>query len=466
MDYFVKEFIIQEIEKYIPFDMHNLFNTSNNIQFKEFKTQYIYLKMNQDFSLKYCSSDIYIKNKGLEEIEINTGITFHNYINLQYKKLNNRLSININNRTITNVMNMYNIHTLNLVNCSLEDVGSLGNTHTLNLSKSRSGYEMYNSYEEDYTPIQRRRYIHNPGRGLPFKGVEYLGKVYSLNLSYTDISDEDIKHLGKCHTLIISNNEKITDKGIKHLGKVHILDLKNCNKITDEGLKYLEKAHTLDVTNCNKITDEGLKYLEKVHTLDLERTHITDEGVKYLGKVHTLNLSGCKKITDEGVKYLGKVHTLNLSGCNKITDEGVKYLGKVHILNISHCDFITDEGVKFLGNCHTLNVCGLDITEKSIKYLSNCDTLHLGRCGKLPNGMYALFRGFGVNYYPECTTINDNDLKYISTCATIHLRGCSNITNIGISHLGNIETLKLYDCKKLIIEGFVGTERCQSHNII
>ena len=58
MDYFVKEFLIQEIEKYIPFDMHNLFNTSNNIQFKEFKTQYIYLKMNQDFSLKYCSSDI------------------------------------------------------------------------------------------------------------------------------------------------------------------------------------------------------------------------------------------------------------------------------------------------------------------------------------------------------------------------------------------------------------------------
>ena len=193
----------------------------------------------------------------------------------------------------------------------------------------------------------------------------------------------------------------------------------------------------------NKIL-KNVNILGNVHTLDLERTHITDEGVK----------------------YLGKVHTLNLSGCNKITDEGVKYLGKVHILNISHCDFITDEGVKFLGNCHTLNVCGLDITEKSIKYLSNCDTLHLGRCGKLPNGMYALFRGFGVNYYPECTTINDNDLKYISTCATIHLRGCSNITNIGISHLGNIETLKLYDCKKLIIEGFVGTERCQSHNII
>ena len=241
------------------------------------------------------------------------------------------------------------------------------------------------------------------------------------------------------------------------------LYIKIRNKIL-KNVNILGNVHTLDIVYCKSI--HYINGLGNVHTLDLERTHITDEGIKHLGKVHTLNLSGCNKITDEGVKYLGKVHTLNLSGCNKITDVGVKHLGKVHILNISHCDFITDEGVKFLGNCHTLNVCGLDITEKSIKYLSNCHTLHLGRCGKLPNGMYALFRCFGVNYYPECTTINDNDLKYISTCTTIHLRGCSNITNIGISHLGNIETLKIYDCKKLIIEGFVGTERCQPHNII
>ena len=84
--------------------------------------------------------------------------------------------------------------------------------------------------------------------------------------------------------------------------------------ITDEEVKYLGACHTLDLYGT-QITDEGVKYLGACHTLDLGYTKIIDEGVKYLGACHTLNLRGTK-ITDEGVKYLGTCHTLHLQYTN------------------------------------------------------------------------------------------------------------------------------------------------------
>ena len=74
-------------------------------------------------------------------------------------------------------------------------------------------------------------------------------------------------------------------------------------EVTDEGLKWLQGVHTIDL-RWIKVTDEGLKWLQGVHTIDLRyNTKVTDEGMKWLQGVHTINLFNTK-VTDEGLKWL------------------------------------------------------------------------------------------------------------------------------------------------------------------
>ena len=66
------------------------------------------------------------------------------------------------------------------------------------------------------------------------------------------------------------------------------LNLGDCVKVTDEGLKYLGNCHTLILGNCS-ITDEGLKYLTNCKILDLfDCFDITKEGKKCLTKCRVL----------------------------------------------------------------------------------------------------------------------------------------------------------------------------------
>lgn len=429
MEYFTREFLIQEIQEYIPFDIHNLFNTSPNVIFNEFKKKYRFIKLNQKFSLKYCNDDIYIKKE--QDISCNTGMTFYDYINSQ-NNVNKRLSINIHKGNMNDIrikiMNLGDIHTLNLISCSLENVSSLANVHTLNLSKSKSGYN-YNVPSVIQTPS-----------GTPFKGVEFLGKVHTLDLSYTGMTDEDIKHLGNCYNLNIGYNDKITDECLKYLGKVHSLNIAGCYKITNEGIKHLVNVSSLNISNCNKITNEGIKHLGKVHSLNiLDCNKITINGIKHLANINTLEINGCdiptcmttlgnikslilhdcRNITNTDLKYLSKCHTLDLSNGANITREGIKHLENVHTLNVSGCKKIMNEDLKYLGNCHTLNLDYCEkITDEGLKYLAKCHTLHL----------------FG------CNDITDKGLKYLAKCNTIYI-DCSFTKNISedcIRNLGNV----------------------------
>jgi hypothetical protein len=91
----------------------------------------------------------------------------------------------------------------------------------------------------------------------------------SLNISWTNITD--VSALGRVHTLMLSNCQKISD--VSALGRVHTLDLSFCSLITD--VSALGGVHTLDLTLCSLITD-----------------------VSALGGVHTLHLSHCSGVTD------------------------------------------------------------------------------------------------------------------------------------------------------------------------
>ncbi len=88
--------------------------------------------------------------------------------------------------------------------------------------------------------------------------IDLIKNCHTLDLTWTNITDESVIELKNCHTLYLYRTN-ITDKSVK--------ELKNC--------------HTLSLSNTN-ITYESVKELKHCHTLHLYRTNITDECVKEL----------------------------------------------------------------------------------------------------------------------------------------------------------------------------------------
>ena len=88
-----------------------------------------------------------------------------------------------------------------------------------------------------------------------------------LDLSYTKITDKELKHLSGLTDLrhLDLSYTKITDKELKHLSGLTNLRTLNLGEIeiTDKGLQYLSKLRNLeDLKLRAEITDEGLKKLE------------------------------------------------------------------------------------------------------------------------------------------------------------------------------------------------------------
>src|ERR1700722_2207010 len=53
----------------------------------------------------------------------------------------------------------------------------------------------------------------------------------NYDFSESNITDENVKMLGNCHTLNLSGCKKITDESIKMLGNCHTLYLSYCDQI-------------------------------------------------------------------------------------------------------------------------------------------------------------------------------------------------------------------------------------------
>src|SRR5262249_20881252 len=78
-------------------------------------------------------------------------------------------------------------------------------------------------------------------------------------------------------------------------------------QVTDEGMKHLADCKQLRIlwVASTAITDKGLQHLGKcqdLQSLSLDRTKVSDEGLKHLGRIkhlHYLALSGCKGVSDK-----------------------------------------------------------------------------------------------------------------------------------------------------------------------
>jgi hypothetical protein len=151
----------------------------------------------------------------------------------------------------------------------------------------------------------------NPG----ISRLNYLDDYKSLNLSGTDVTDEELVYLDRLDGpfgLKLANT-KVTDLGVAHLANLSnlcALDLSG-TRITDASILHLTKLRDLCRLNLagTCVTDKGLRFPTpplELNMLDLRDTSISDAAIPQLTKLrylHDLNLEGTR-VSDAGIEAL------------------------------------------------------------------------------------------------------------------------------------------------------------------
>lgn len=238
-----------------------------------------------------------------------------------------------------------------------------------------------------------------------------------LNLSETNITDDEMIHLVRLHSLTY-------------------LDLSCCKGITDNGFRRLGQLPSLthlSIWGCSRITDNGMTCLAKLQSLS------------------RLDISYCKEITDNGIRHLAQLHSLtylDLSCCEGITDNGMKHLSRMQsltYLDISWCE-ITDQGLAPLADTalEYLNLHDIRINGEGLKYLKKLPLkkLFLSRCGEIVDDMLVYLTELPLEHLClyHCKKITDAGLDHLSRLPLVKLSlgGCMGITDKGLRKLDHL----------------------------
>src|SRR3989304_6115570 len=101
-------------------------------------------------------------------------------------------------------------------------------THLKNMMISRHHYQMI-LQTSWFQPFRFSSFSHYQQGQLPLGAPERLILKHAIiDLSNFKITNDEVKHLGACHTLDLYGT-KITDEGVKYLGTCHTLDLGRTN---------------------------------------------------------------------------------------------------------------------------------------------------------------------------------------------------------------------------------------------
>ena len=134
--------------------------------------------------------------------------------------------------------------------------------------------------------------------------------IISLDLSYSDIKDDDLAVLANMTQLeyiYLEGNPKLTDAGIAHLAKctkLRHLELRQTS-VTGSGFAALaacQELRTIDLTQC-PVTDETVVQIPRFAVLDniyLGGTQITDTGARHFLEWTSLDgFGGPEQITED-----------------------------------------------------------------------------------------------------------------------------------------------------------------------
>lgn len=264
--------------------------------------------------------------------------------------------------------------------------------------------------------------------------VKYFPNLESLNISYTNLTDEGIavltSGLKKLKDLNLESCWQITDTGVALLSRFENLKKLNLSGsttwgkeslITDKSLfmiaTFLPQLESLILTHCQKISDKGIAYLSSLKQLKIlnlwDCTHITDESLNTiktsLKTLESLNLGLCNNITDQGlagIEELKELKKLTLDRCSQLTDEALRYLTRntqLNYLDVKRCSNITNKGLSYtaaLKELEHLHLTGCEhITKEGViglqKELKKIERICLGKTAILKDDLLELKLSFG-----------------------------------------------------------------------
>ena len=260
-------------------------------------------------------------------------------------------------------------------------------------------------------------------------------------------------------------NGPIDDAGMAALRafpNLTYLEVDTAERVTNVGLAYLvglPKLTTLHFPWATSITDEGMAYLRALPELAgllLHWAGISDAALRYLEtltKLSVLELRECKHITGSGLLHLRaapNLATLDLAGASQFNDTGVQAVSLctgLTKLDLSRCPQITHQGIVHLRNLFNLTYLDLSrnpqVDDKGVVALcelQRLSTLHLAgtaitnvglsHVGDIPGLLY-----LDLSYCERITDRGLSHLRRLKKLAYLNVSGCKRLTPRGINRL-------------------------------
>jgi len=292
--------------------------------------------------------------------------------------------VNLACSRVSDVRVLRHVHTLWLHKCSLiTDISWLGNVKSLGIG--------YCPNIRDFSVLRSIPDVTMMGHYKTAIDYSLFTNTHKLRLSDVTITDSDLVHLRRVHSLQLDDCKLLTTlsmlkdceiqdlyldrlkiSDVSMLGHIPKLKIRACYKVVD--VRALKNVKDLSFISCHGFTDVSM--LGGVEHLSLFGSNVGD--VSVLANVRSLDLSFCHWVMD--VSALGKLHTLKMLDCIQITDFSA--LGLLYELDLTQCNIAHDQ-LKFLGNIHTLILSNTNVTD--VSELARVHTLDLSHCRQLTN---------------------------------------------------------------------------------
>jgi hypothetical protein len=184
-----------------------------------------------------------------------------------------------------------------------------------------------------FCDVVAAHYCARAGNGvMPWKEFKELPTLERLDLSGSEVTDSELKHLNEFTELtdLSLGCTWVTDNGLGHLDGLS--NLRNLNldstRVTDDGLEHLKRLTNLRrlCLYGTRVTDTGLLHVKEM--VNLESLNLGDTGITDAGLEHLKGLTRCRRlalentnITDDGVSRIRKA----LLGCSVVRGHGRHY---------------------------------------------------------------------------------------------------------------------------------------------
>lgn len=270
----------------------------------------------------------------------------------------------------------------------------------------------------------------------------YLTNLTELSLfDQTSLTDTSLLILTNLKKLHLPSNKSIhlTDTSVSTLTNLTSLSSRYNWLISDKSIGLLQNLTVLDISA--QISDNSLINLTRLKSLKIcsifngGALHISNRSLRTLTQLTHLSLcSKTPKITDESIEMLENLTDLDLTNNYSISFEAFRNHTRITALNLEKWHHMPPEGLINFPNLTCLNISlqSRNISNEWFSKLSDDSFIHLTK-----------LRYLNLNYQERDDCVTDKSFKNLTQLTHLSLRGNTVITDEGLSHLVNLNTLDL-----------------------